>query len=194
MQDPRYSREGRDFDDGPAPVPMDGYGQVDRRGSHRAENLPPSQPPDHTPRAKFRWGFVIGIVLVIIAIIGALSASSQQFRHQVALSVVRQTTPYTQLYFASPSKLPSELKVDKKNTVDFTIENDEGRVYSYAYTVTFEDSKSHAVTTNYTVKVGDGASATRQIVLTPKDRKSKYLITVSLTGMSQSIHIYAESS
>jgi hypothetical protein len=190
MQDQRYNREGGDFGDGPTRIPMDGYGQVDRHTSHRADNPPPGQPP----RGKVRWGLVIGIVLAIIAVIGVLSAFSQQFRHQVAISVVRQTTPYTQLYFANPTKLPSELRVDKKNIVDFAIENDEGRVYRYAYTVTVEDSKSHVVTTNNTVTVGDGDSATRQIVVTPKDRKSKYLITVSLAGINQSIHFYAESS
>jgi hypothetical protein len=186
MQDQRYNREGGQSGDSPDPTRLDGYGQIDRRTSRGPANQP--------PRAKAYWRVVLGVGLVIIVVIGVLSAFSQQFRHQVEISVVRQGTPYTQLYFASPTKLPSALKVDKKNIVDFTIENDEGRVYRYAYTVTIENSKSHVVMTSNTVTVGYGDSATRQIAVTPKDRKSKYLITVTLEGMNQSIHFYAETS
>jgi hypothetical protein len=185
MQGQRHNREGGHYGDAPAPPPIDGYGQIERHTSHRADDQP--------PRSKVHWRFVIGIGLVIIVVIGALSAFSQQFRHQVEISVVRQGTPYTQLYFASPTKLPTELKVDKKNIIAFTIENDEGRVYRYTYTVTLEDSQSQAVMTRNTVTVGDGDSATRQIAVTPKDRKSTYLITVSLEGMNQSIHFYADT-
>jgi hypothetical protein len=186
MQDQRYERTGRHASDGPAPTPIDGYGQVSRPASHRVG--PPSS------RAKIRWRVGIGIGLMVIAIFCALAAFSTQFRHQVEISVVRQGTPYTQLYFASPTKLPTELKTDKNNTVGFTIENDEGHAYRYTYIVTLDDFRSGAVTSKDTVAIGDGDRATSQIVVTPKDRKSKYLITISLEGMNQSIHFYAETS
>ena len=134
------------------------------------------------------------IGLVIMAAFCAAAALSKQFRHQIEISVVRQVTPYTQLYFVSPTKLPTQLKVDQDNAFEFSIENDEGHAYHYIYTVTLDDSRSHVVVSTDTVDISDGDRTIRGVVVKPKDPKSKYLITVTLEGLNQSIHFYAETS
>jgi uncharacterized membrane protein len=166
---------------------FDSQGQVSRQASRRSEGQPPIR--------RFRWPIRVGIgLLVLIVLIGAIAAVSKQFRHQVEISLARQPTPYTQLYFSSPSGLPSQIKVGKANTFAFTIVNDEDRTFSYTYTVTFADPKSHGVTSKGTLSIGDGQQVTRQVQVTPKDPKSKYVITVTLEGMNQSILFHAEAS
>jgi hypothetical protein len=135
----------------------------------------------------------VGLVVILILIVAAATLS-KPFRRQLEISIVRQPTPYTQLYFARPGTLPGKLKVDQKNIFDFTIVNDEGRKYSYTYTVTLADSRSHSVVTKDTVTIDNGGSVTRPATLVPKDRKAKYRVTVALGGLNQSIYFYGETS
>lgn len=159
--------------------PTDRYGPVNNR----------------TRREKTRLPLFIGVGLaVILILIAAAALVSKQVRHQLALSIVRQPTPYTQLYFSHIAMLSGKLSVDQKNTFDFTIVNDENRVYSYTYTVSADDSKTHLVASREVVTIDSGSSVTRAVTIVPKDRKAKYLITVTLEGMNQSIHFYAQTA
>lgn len=160
-------------------IPVDRYDQVDRQPSRKKASLP--------------LFIVVGVVGILV-IIGVVAALSKQFRHQLNLSIVRQSTPYTQLYFAHPATLSGVLKADEKNTFDFIIENDENRPYRYMYTVTLDDSRSHLVVSTEKVTIDNGKSVTRLVTVVPKDRKSKYLISITLEGMDQSIHFYGETS
>jgi hypothetical protein len=51
-------------------------------------------------------------------------ASAQQFVHQIEISVIRQPTLYTQLFFNDPSAIPSRLRLERPNRFAFTIVND----------------------------------------------------------------------
>jgi hypothetical protein len=160
--------------------PVDRYGQDGQRTTRKQT----------TP-----WPLYIGVgLIVVLVLIGVSAALSKPFRHQLALSIVRQPTPYTQLYFPNPGTLPSELKVDHKNTFDFTVVNDENGAYHYTYTVTIADSRSHSVVSVKAVTIANGSSVTYPVTVVPKDRKAKYLITVALSGVNQSIHFYGETS
>jgi hypothetical protein len=179
MRQPQNNDLSRGRHAGPAYSPVDRYDQVDR---------PPSR--KDTP-----WRLVVGIGLaVVLVILGVATAYSKQFRHQIAISIVRQPTPYTQLYFTSPAALSEKLKVDQKNNFEFTIENDEARTYHYTYVVTLEDSRSHLVVSKTSVTMSNGDRVTRVVTVVPKDRKSTYLITITLEGMNQSIHFYGQTS
>jgi hypothetical protein len=185
----RYSPDNRINRD-PRPdltrTPAGRSGQVENR---------PSQVDDQGTGKRPPLPLYIGIGLIVILIlILAVAALSKPFRHQLAISIVRQPTPYTQLYFADPGTLPAKLKVDQKNTFDFTIVNDENRAYSYTYAVTLADSRSHSVVTTETVTIDSGGSVTRPVTLAPKDRKAKYLVTVALAGINQSVHFYGATS
>jgi hypothetical protein len=150
---------------------------------------------DHeTPPIKSPWRLVICIILGVVVILAGAAFASPQFRHQIAISVVRQPTLYTQLYFPNPGGLSGQLQVDKKNTFRFTIENDENRAYSYTYVVTLDDSRSHQVISKTSLTVGNGDSATPSVIIIPKDRKSRYLVTITLEGLNQSIHFYGQTS
>jgi hypothetical protein len=163
----------------PRRVPPDNYGEADSRVPRKSRKL---WPP-------------IGVGLAgVLAILGTAALFPQQFKHQLEISFVRQPTPYTQLYFTNPSTLPVNLLVDQGNAFEFTIENDESRAHSYTYTVTADDSRSHLVVSTQTVTVGNGDSATRVVTVTPRDSKSRYLISITLEGMNQSIHFYGKTS
>ena len=106
-----------------------------------------------------RAGIAVGLAVLLLA--AALAAAfPRELKHQWELSVVRQPTPYTQLYFTAPASIPSSLVAGQKNTFDFTIENDEGRAYRYTYVVTLQDSRARQVSKE-TVTVNSGARARR---------------------------------
>jgi hypothetical protein len=163
----------------PRRIPPDSYGEADRRVLRKRKKLWPA----------------IGVGITgLLAILGTAVLFPQQFKHQLEISFVRQPTPYTQLYFTNPSTLPVNLLVDQGNAFEFTIKNDEGRAYRYTYTVTADDSRSHLVVSTQTVTVGDGDSTTRVVTVTPRDAKSRYLISITLDGMNQSIRFHGATS
>lgn len=179
MQQPHINRPSSDGNVGTAHSPVDRHQPAD------------SQPP----RKKPPWRLVIGIAAaVIVVILGAVATFPAQFKHQLEISIVRQPTPYTQLYFTNPSALSGKLEVGKKNTFEFSVENDESRTYTYTYTVTLDDSRSHLTVSRTSATLGSGDRVTRTVTFVPKDRKSQYLVTVALEGINQSIHFYGQTS
>lgn len=139
-----------------------------------------------------RAGIAVGLaVLLLVAALGA--AFPKQLKHQWELSAVRQPTPYTQLYFTAPASIPSILVAGQPNTFDFTIENDEGHAYRYTYVITLEDSRAQQVSKE-TVSVNSGERVTRAVTVQPTDKKSRYLVSVTIPSLNQSIHFYGETS
>lgn len=136
----------------------------------------------------------LGVIVILVIFFIVALIFPQQLKHQLAISILRQQTPYTQLYFTDPDRLPENLRVAQENNLDFTIENSEGRTYSYTYIITLEDSRSRLLVSKETVTIADTGSATFTAVIVPKDRKSKYLISIELQGMNQSIHFSTETS
>jgi hypothetical protein len=154
----------------------------------------PGEERQRAPR-KMPSPLFIGIGLVlIIAVAAGPAVVSSSFRHQIEISIVRQQTSYTQLYFTHLAELPGKLRVDQKNVFDFTIVNNENRRREYTYTVTLGDSRSLAVVNAATVTVGTGASRTVPVAVVPGDRESRYLVSVALTDPGQSIHFYGDTS
>jgi Protein of unknown function (DUF1616) len=173
------------------------YSPNENINQHLPVDLPrtPETRYNQSSRRKTSALLYIGIGLAVFVLVAAAAALiSKPLRHQIAISIVRQPTTYTQLYFSQAETLPKLLTVDKKNTIDFTIVNDENRTYSYTYTVTLADSRSHSVVSTETVSIDNGDGVTRPVTVTPKDRKTKYLVTISLKYLDQSIHFYAETS
>jgi hypothetical protein len=178
MLEPQNNHVGADGHADPSRPSVDRYGQVENQALHRKTSLP--------------LYIGAGLIAILILIVAA-AALSKQFRHQLALSIVRQPTPYTQLYFPHLGALPEKLKVDQKNTFQFTIVDDENRAFRYTYIVVFDDSKSHLSSTG-AVTVNNGQSVTRSVTVIPKDSKSKYQVSVTLKGMNQSVHFYGTTS
>jgi hypothetical protein len=145
-------------------------------------------------RGNIRRPTAIAVSVAAVLLAVALAAAfPKQLKHQWELSVVRQQTPYTQLYFTAPASIPSSLVAGQQNTFDFTIENDEGRAYRYTYVVTLKDSRAQQASTE-TVTVNSGERVTRAVTVVPRDNKSTYLVSVAIPDLKQSIQFYGETS
>lgn len=147
------------------------------------------------PAKRRRKRTAIVILLSIVALITWLVASfPKQVRHQIEISLFRQPTPYTQLFFTQPDSLPSRLRIDRPSEFSFTIVNDEGSPENYGYSVILSTIGSHDVAKTGSLLVPSGDSTTRTITVVPKTRRSRYLITVVLNASGQSIHFYGDTS
>lgn len=136
--------------------------------------------------------------IVMLSSAGLLAAlfvaSPQQFAHQIEISVIRQPTPYTQLFFNDPRAIPSRLRLDLPNKFTFTIVNDEGQSLLYHFAVIMNTvGSSTTVVANGSLRLDDEGTGTRTVALVPKNRRHRYLITVVLDGSGQSIHFYGET-
>jgi hypothetical protein len=121
-------------------------------------------------------------------------ASPQQFVHQIEISVIRQPTPYTQLFFKDPAAIPSGLRLDRPNKFTFTIVNNEGQSSLYHFTVMMSTARlPTTVVAEGSLRLDDGGIGTRTVVFVPKKRRHRYLITVVLDGSGLSIHFYGET-
>lgn len=154
----------------------------------RGDDIPaPYQP-------KKRKGRLVTVIILILIfaglLVGLITAFPRQFIHQVEISVVRQPTPYTQLFFSNPAMLPSVLHIDRRNTFIFTIVNDQGRSQLYRYTVTMSTTGSSTVASKGSLAISNGRSVTRAVAVVPRSRRSRFLISVVINATGQSIHFY----
>ena len=136
--------------------------------------------------------------IVMLSSAGLLAAlfvaSPRQFAHQIEISVIRQPTPYTQLFFSDPGAIPSRLRLDRPDRFTFTIVNDEGQSSLYHFVVMMNTTGlSTTVVANGSLRLDDRGTGTRTFAFVPKKRRHRYLITVVLEGSSQSIHFYGET-
>src|ERR1700735_3351225 len=146
-------------------------------------------------RRRPRWKLPISIGLVGVAIrVGLAVAFPKQIKYQIQISLFRQITPYTQLFFTDPAALSSQLRVNDENKLSFTVINDQGRSRNYQYTVTMADAGRKALVTQGAFTVKNGGTLTRDVLFEPKFHKTRYLITVKLNGLDQSIHYYGVTS
>jgi hypothetical protein len=156
---------------------------------------PHDRPRSSNPRKARRVRRPFIVMLSSAGLLAALYvASPQQFAHQIEISVIRQPTPNTQLFFSDPGAIPSRLRRDLPNRFAFTITNDEGRASLYHFAVLMNTAgSSTTVVANGSLRLADQGTATRTIALVPKKRRHRYLITVVLNGSGQSIHLYGET-
>jgi hypothetical protein len=151
--------------------------------------------PVPQPRKKSKRRIGIAVTLAVIGLVAGIGgAFPKQFMYQVDISLIRQPTPYTQLFFNNPTVLPSQLHIDRPSKFTFTIVNDQGRSQRYRYTVLVSTVKSFIVTSKGSLTIRNGGTATRTVALVPKSRRSRYLITVALDPTGQSIHFYGDTS
>jgi hypothetical protein len=138
-----------------------------------------AQPPGR------RWwpaGLCIAIVLI------GLSLVVPAGRHQWALAIVRQPTPYTALAFQDPASVPTALQPDGSLAVSFTITNNEGRQLRYAFVVTSTSgSQIPTVLQRGTVQVPGGARGAVAVSVKPVCHGSPCTVAISLPGHPETI-------
>jgi hypothetical protein len=162
------------------------------RPDDRRSQVPASQPPN-----KRIWRIAAAVVLVFCVVTGVLAIGfPAQFKHQLAISIIRQPTPYTQLFFNDSTALPKQLKFDHLNKFTFTVINDQGRPENYHYIVTMTRVKSGKIVSisKGSLMVGNTKSVMQAVRVEPKFRKSHYLIKVTLSGTADFIQFYATTS
>lgn len=154
-----------------------------------------TQTPALNSVKKFPWVVAITITLSFLVLIGGLAvAFPKQFVHQIGISIIRQTTPYTQLYFTDPAILPAQLRAGRDSKFAFTIQNSQGKDERYRYTVTMTGAGSSVVVLTGSVAIPNDRSVTYTVSVDPKSHRSRYLINVVLDGTGQSIHFYGDTS
>lgn len=145
-------------------------------------------------RVRIRFAGV-GAAMSLAALIGSLAIFfPSQFKHQIEISLVRQPTAYTELFFTHPELIPEKLHVDRRTSFEFTIANRGSTTEKYEYIVTMERGKSDSVVAEGRVSVANNQQVTRIISVEPDIRHMRYLVNVVLSGISQSIHFYGVTS
>jgi hypothetical protein len=158
------------------------------------QNRAPAPSRSGNPGKPVWWRAAV-VVLMLVGILGIFAiVFPSQFKHQLEISVVRQPTPYTQLFFSDPATLPKKLTVGRANKFSFTVINNEGHTQSYHYTVTITGAKLRKVASEGSLTLGDGQSITRTAGVEPPSRGLQYRIEVALTGTADFIQFYGNTS
>jgi hypothetical protein len=144
--------------------------------------------PDRTDQAEEpptrRWWPVL--VPLAVLVIGA-SVLVPSGRHQWALSLFRQPTPYTALAFNDASSLPAQAVINKPIAISFTVSNREGRKVSYRYVLTQSPSRTSSVLGQSAKTVAAGATWNVSTTVRPSCSSSPCRVQVSLPGHPETI-------
>lgn len=159
------------------------------RPGERRNLAPAPQRPNRPP-----WSIAAATVLILIGIVGIWAICfPAQFRQQLDVSVFRQPTPYTQLFFSKPTALPQALELNQANRFSFTVINNQGRPATYRYTVTISDTKQQQVSGAGSFTIGDSQRITRTVAVVPTARQTRYLVKVALSGTTDFIQFYGNT-
>lgn len=134
--------------------------------------------------ASRRWWPFLVPALVLAVSASLLSAAG---RHQWALSLFRQPTYYTALYFGHASMLPSALVRGQRIPVSFYVRNEEGGPVDYQYVVTSSDGIYTDVLKQSRRTVAAGATWKVFIRVRPGCRLTPCRIEVALPGHLENI-------
>ena len=149
---------------------------------------PTPQPHRPIPTSAHRTLLWVAVVVICIAAAAALGiAFPHQIAHQIALSVTRQPTPYTELYFSDPQSLPASLSLSAPNLFGFTVVNHEGHDTVYSYVVTLASSYGSSTIAQGRIDLRNNMEATRLVNVRPTRRATEYWITVNLLGRIETI-------
>jgi hypothetical protein len=143
--------------------------------------------PKDPGHEKPRWDLWLYGTVVVALLLVAATGLSPWLRNEWALSLGRQTTPYTQLGFSSAATLPATAARGKGIPVSFVITNDTGKQVAYQYVVASGTSTKLESLTSATKVVAAGASWDVAITVVPKCAESACRIQVSLPQQGESI-------
>jgi len=160
----------------------DGEGLVN---SGHAEPPAPQHGVD-SQRARIRRFWIVLIAFVVIGIAG--STISPTIRHQWALSLIRQPTRYTLLYFDHPASLPNEVTEGQSISFSFTIGNEQGRSVIYRYDIGVTPANDPQSQLHSMTVLANGAMRSIPVKLRPLCMSTPCQIRVSLPAHHQSIH------
>lgn len=146
-------------------------------------------------RGNKRWLLILGLALAATAAARQFAIGSwrvPEARKQIAESVARRPTHYTELYFTEASKLPKIL-LPGANPFSFTVANHEGTTVDYPYEVTAQSADHAQIVAEGTVTVASGNVAETPVSFTPDQPATSYVVTVQLVGRAEVIHFLCQS-
>lgn len=143
-----------------------------------------SRDPEHKQP---RWDLWLYGTVVVTLLVVAVTWLSPRVRHEWALSLGRQNTPYTQLGFNSAVALPTTAVRGKDIPISFVITNDEGKQVSYRYVVASGSGTKLESLSSATSVVAAGASWDVNTTVVPKCATSACRVQVSLPQQAESI-------
>lgn len=132
------------------------------------------------------WAIVI---LMIVGLVTLFITQHQAF----TLATTRQPERLTELFFADPTHIPTNVTQGQPLNVSFVVHNLESQTMSYPYTITFTDAQG------VTTPLGDGTTTlpdsaaqniTKQVTVPVGDGRGE--ITVQLPTKKQSIHFWVQ--
>jgi len=122
-----------------------------------------------------------GLVAVLIVVLGALLLYSY-------LNVEPET--FTQVYLI-PDKIENTAMVDEKISVEFEIDNREGKTVEYEYKMFFEDTQVNFFERTVSVENGEKKRITEELSFSePTDGKQKFVIEVSKPEMDEPYSVW----
>jgi len=124
---------------------------------------------------------------VLTAVAAGISLLTPVGRHQWALSLFRQPTPYTVLSFTKPTALPATAVRNRPLRFSFTVGNHEGRAEDYRYVLSASSGRGSRVLGISARTVTAGAAWTVSAAVRPACRASPCRIQVSLPGHRETI-------
>jgi uncharacterized membrane protein len=126
---------------------------------------------------------VLPVALVLIT----ASVYLPSGRHQWALSLIRQPTPYTVLAFRQATSLPAQTVINQPVTVSFAVGNREGRAETYRYVLTESPAQTGRALGQAAKRVAAGATWNVTAAIRPSCPSSPCRIQVSLPGHPEKI-------
>lgn len=150
----------------------------------RSSSVPPGRTGQaQEPPTRRWWPVLLPLALVVIGISVYLPSG----RHQWALSLIRQPTPYTILAFNHATVLPVQSVINQPITVSFAIGNREGHAVNYRYVLTQSPSRTVSVLGQSGKTVAPGSTWNVTTTIRPSCRASPCRIQVSLPGHPEKI-------
>jgi hypothetical protein len=143
--------------------------------------------PDDTPREQPRWAWWLFGAGLVSALAIAASMVSPYVWHQLAISLFRQTTPYTQLAFKDATTLPGIVAQGQPMGISFTITNDEGKSVDYHYVVSSGSGTGLVSLTSGSSTVAAGATWVVNTTVVSQCTRDTCRVQVSLPEQNESI-------
>lgn len=132
----------------------------------------------------------LGVGAVVLVVAGW---SPRGFGPQIHETVSRQPTPFTELYFTSPSTLPKVVVPGGPSDFGFTIVNHERDATTYRYLVSAATSETSQAIASGEVTLPTGTGTSLSVRFVPAVLGVDYVVTVQLANRVETIHFATRS-
>lgn len=131
---------------------------------------------------------MVGKAFLVLVLIALLFGCIYLYTNRVALKIVPENQPLTELYFTDYAKLPTATVAGQPISFSFTVDNLEGVTTTYPYTVYFEDRNGDQTEmVKSSVTVANNATTSVSVPYTFNTSNLNGSVVVDLTQLDQKI-------